>query len=122
MPTIVVEGYGSCEVSPDRRLVLAIQDDCGVDILHRCGSYAQCTTCRVEFLSGEPRRMSVAERDKLTEIGMLGQIRLSCQILCTIDMHVRPLMTMTSTGLDDPGPQPEEYITPEPEWVDFPGG
>jgi hypothetical protein len=27
---------------------------------------------------------------------------------------------VSSTGLDGPGPHPESYITPEPEWVDKP--
>jgi hypothetical protein len=30
------------------------------------------------------------------------------------------LMTVSSTGLDGPGPHPEPQITPEPEWVDKP--
>jgi hypothetical protein len=33
---------------------------------------------------------------------------------------VRVLMTVSSTGLDGPGPHPESHITPEPEWVDKP--
>jgi hypothetical protein len=35
-------------------------------------------------------------------------------------MKVRVLMTVSSTGLDDPGPKPELEFTPEPEWVDKP--
>jgi hypothetical protein len=35
-------------------------------------------------------------------------------------MKVRVLMTVSSSGLDGPGPHPEERITPEPEWVDKP--
>jgi hypothetical protein len=30
------------------------------------------------------------------------------------------LLTVSSTGLDGPGPHPESHITPEPEWVDKP--
>jgi ferredoxin len=117
MPRIEVEGRGTFDVSPDTRLVRAIEGN-GVDILHRCGGFAKCTTCRVEFIAGEPERMTVAERDKLAEKELLGQVRLSCQILCDHDMIVRPLMTLSSSGLPDPGPEPQTEITPNPEWVE----
>lgn len=116
MPKLAVEGYGTYEIESGTRLVRAIEES-GVDILHRCGGYARCTTCRVEFHSGEPDRMTVAERDKLTENGLLGQVRLSCQILCDHDMALKPVMTLRESGLPDPGPRPEAHITPEPEWV-----
>jgi len=51
---------------------------------------------------------------------LLGQVRLSCQTLADRDKKVRVSMTVTSTGLDGPGPHPETHITPEPEWVDKP--
>ena len=117
MPRIEVEGRGTFEVPADTRLVRVIEGN-GIDILHRCGGFAKCTTCRVEFLAGEPERMTVAERDKLTEKELLGQVRLSCQILCDHDMAVRPLMTLSSSGLPDPGPEPHVEITPDPEWVE----
>lgn len=47
MPKLTVEGYGTFDVAPDKRLVLAIEQDAGVDILHACGGHARCTTCRV---------------------------------------------------------------------------
>ena len=116
MPRLEVEGYGAFEVADGTRLVRAIEDN-GVDILHRCGGYAKCTTCRVEFISGEPAQMTQAERDKLSEKDLLGQTRLSCQILCDQDMQLRPLMTLRESGLPDPGPQPEDQLTPPPEWT-----
>jgi ferredoxin len=51
MPKLEVEGVGVFEVPENKRLVLAIEEDAGVDILHRCGSYARCTTCRIEAQS-----------------------------------------------------------------------
>jgi ferredoxin len=108
------------DVPENKRLVLAIEEDAGVDILHRCGSYAKCTTCRIEYLQGEPEKMTRAELEVLESRDLLGQVRLSCQALCDHDMKVRVLMTVSSTGLDDPGPHPESHITPEPEWVDKP--
>ncbi len=120
MPKLEVEGVGTFDVPDGKRLVLAIEEDAGVDILHRCGSYAKCTTCRVQYLQGEPQKMTKAELEVLRNRNLLGQVRLSCQALCDHDMKVRVLMTVSSSGLDEPGPHPEERITPEPEWVDKP--
>ncbi len=120
MPNLEVEGVGDFEVPEGKRLILAIEEDAEVDILHRCGAYAKCTTCRVEYLEGEPEKMTKAELEVLRNRGLLGQVRLSCQALCDHDMKVRVLMTVTSTGLDGPGNKPESEITPPPEWVDKP--
>ena len=119
MPKVEVEDAGKFDVEEGKRLVLAIED-AGVDILHRCGSYARCTTCRIEYLEGEPEKMTKAELEVLESRDLLGQVRLSCQALCDHDIKVRVLMTVTSTGLDGPGPHPKPYITPDPEWVDKP--
>ena len=122
MPRLEVEDVGAFDVEEGKRLVLAIEEDAGVDILHRCGSYARCTTCRIEYLEGEPEKMTHAELEVLESRDLLGQVRLSCQALCDHDVKVRVLMTVSSTGLDGPGPKPEPSITPEPEWVDKPAG
>ncbi len=116
MPRIDVEGYGAYDVPDGMRLVRALEDN-GVDMMHRCGGWARCTTCRVRITAGEPDTMTVAERDKLIERDLLGQVRLSCQILCDHDMSVRPEMPLRSSGLADAGPRPDAAITPEPEWV-----
>jgi ferredoxin len=116
MPTLTVESFGSFDVAEGKRLVLAIEQDAGVDILHACGGNARCTTCRVEFLDGEPSRMTRAERDKLAERGLSG-VRLSCQILCTDDMAVRAISRLEGSGRPDPGRTPEPHITPPPEWT-----
>jgi len=117
MATINVEGK-QVEVEDGKRLVLAIEEDLGVDILHKCGGNAMCTTCRVQFDAGEPARMTEAERERLNDRGLLGEARLSCQIPCAGTMAVKPLMTVSSSGSDDPGPKPAEQITPEPVWVE----
>lgn len=54
MPRLEVEGAGVFEVERGKRLVLAIEEDAGVDIMHACGSFARRTTCRIEFIEGEP--------------------------------------------------------------------
>src|SRR6187401_1870730 len=70
MPKLTVDGLGQFEVPQGKRLVLALEQDAGVDQLHACGGNARCTTCRVEFVQGEPDRMSVAERDVLKARGL----------------------------------------------------
>jgi ferredoxin len=115
MPELEVEGVGKFDVPEGKRLVLAIEEDAGVDILHRCGSYARCTTCRIEYLEGDPEKMTRAELDVLKKRDLLGQVRLSCQALCDHDMKARVLMTVGSSELDGPGGKPEPEITPPPE-------
>ena len=112
MPKLTVEGT-TVDVAEGERLVLAIEG-AGVAIGHRCGGHARCTTCRVAFAEGEPATMTRAEYDKLSERGLLGQYRLSCQIVCDHDMSVRPGMTVESEGWDGPGPTPETTVTPDP--------
>lgn len=120
MPKLTIEGRGTFDIAEGTRLVLAIEGS-GVPILHRCGGFARCTTCRVEFIEGEPDRMTEAERTKLQERGLLGQVRLSCQCQLTHDMTVRPLLTMENNDLPDPGPEPQPVITPDPVWGPVPG-
>ena len=116
MPQLTVEGFPSVEVENGTRLVLAIEQGAGVDILHACGGNARCTTCRVEFISGEPEMMTVAERNVLTAKGVTG-VRLSCQILCDHDMTVRAISRLTGSGRPDPGGPPTPEIAPPPEWI-----
>jgi ferredoxin len=116
MPMLTVEGFQSVDVEQGKRLVLAIEQDAGVDILHACGGNCRCTTCRVEFVSGEPSKMTQAEKMKLEERGLTG-VRLSCQILCEQDMTVRAISRLEGSGRPDPGKTPEPTIQPPPEWV-----
>ena len=120
MPRLEIEGAGAFDVEEGKRLVLAIEEDAGVDIMHACGSYARCATCRVEFLEGEPEDMTGAEMMFLGMRDLLGEARLSCQIYCEEDMKVRVSMTASGTGARDPGHPPERKITPEPVWDERP--
>jgi len=113
MPKLTIEGVGEFEVEAGKRLVLALEDN-GGEPLHRCGGYARCTTCRVEFLSGEPETMTEAERSKLEKQGNLGKFRLSCQCTVDHDMHVRVINRFSESGLDSPGDRPKDYVTPVP--------
>jgi ferredoxin len=80
MPKLTVESVGTFDVPAGKRLVLALEDEAGQDQLHACGGNARCTTCRVEFVAGEPAAMTVAEKTVLAAKGLSG-VRLSCQIL-----------------------------------------
>jgi ferredoxin len=120
MPNLEIDGVGTFEVEEDRRLVLAIEDEAGVDIQHQCGSYAHCTTCRVEFLEGEPEEMTQAEFAALRMRDLVGKARLSCQLLCDRDMKLRVLLTVSGSRANTAGGEPEEEITPEPVWMERP--
>ena len=110
MPKVTAEtaaGTREFEAEAGRKLVLVIEDG-GVDILHRCGGKAKCTTCRVEVLEGDPGEMQEAERNRLAmEAGLAENVRLSCQVHMQGDLHVRVLNQSSVRGLD-PGPRPEE--------------
>jgi ferredoxin len=116
MPKLEIVGHTPVDVPAGSRLVKAVEH-AGVDIGHRCGGFARCTTCRVEVLAGEPERMTRAEKEKLEEKELLGKVRLACQILVDRDMTVKPLMRVSEEGWPDAGPEPEDGITPEPEWL-----
>lgn len=116
MPTLRIGDFGIFDIDGERRLVKAIEE-CGVDIGHRCGGKARCTTCRVRFIEGEPDVMTQAEYDKLSERELLGEVRLSCQILLNRNMHVEPLMRVSDQGWPDPGPEPADEVEPEAVWV-----
>jgi|SRR4051812_10073938 len=115
MPKLTVEGFPTVEVESGKRLVLAIEQDAHVDVLHACGGNARCTTCRVEFVEGEPERSTQAERQVLAAKGVTG-VRLSCQIVCDHDMTVRAISRLTGSGRPDPGSTPAPTITPPPVW------
>ena len=120
MPKLSVDGVGSFEVAADKRLVNALIDEAQIDQLHACGGLARCTTCRVEFVSGEPAKMTQAEKDVLTARGLIGQqgLRLSCQIQCQQDMSVRAISRLAGSGRADAGKRPADEITPPPVWVE----
>lgn len=88
-----------------KKLVLVIED-AGIDILHRCGGNARCTTCRVELLEGDAGEMGELERDRLAmEAELADNIRLSCQIRVNNDLKVR-VVNQASVRQMDAGPRP----------------
>jgi ferredoxin len=119
MPKLTIDGGASHDVPGGKRLVNALTDEAGVDQLHACGGHAKCTTCRVEFVAGEPDRMTQAERDVLTARGLAGRpgLRLSCQIPCDHDMTVRVISRLAGSGRKDAGARPADQIEPPTVWV-----
>ena len=117
MPQLTVDGVGTFEVPPNKRLVNALTDEAAVDQLHACGGNARCTTCRVEFLAGEPDQRTTAEKQVLRARNLSG-VRLSCQILCDHDMTVRAISRLEGSGRKDAGTMPATDIQPPPQWVD----
>ncbi len=117
MPKLTVEGVGDFDVANSQRLVLALTQ-AGIDQLHACGGNARCTTCRVEFIAGEPAKMTQAEKDCLAAKGLSG-VRLSCQIQCEADMTVRVISRFEGSGRKDAGSPVDLAIKPEPVvWVE----
>lgn len=101
---VTVEGFGTFQVEEGTKLVHALEKN-GVDVSHRCGGLAKCTTCRVTFATEEPA-MGELEEGSLEEDGVLGQFRLSCQIRVDRPMTVSVLMRASDKGWE-PGPEVE---------------
>jgi ferredoxin len=116
MPKLTVDGVGEFEVPAGKRLVLALVDDAKVDQLHACGGNARCTTCRLEFVAGEPDQITEAEKAVLAAKGISG-VRLSCQIACDHDMTVKCISRLAGSGRADAGKRPTDAIAPPPVWV-----
>jgi ferredoxin len=120
MPCVHVNGEERFEAQVGRRLVLAIED-AGIDILHRCGGNARCTTCRVEVLAGDAGAMTEAEAARLETVSeRLETTRLSCQIQVRDALTVRVRNRLHDhPELGDSGPRPIEWpethpLPPEP--------
>jgi ferredoxin len=108
MPRIEAEtatGQQAFEAEQGKKLVLAIED-AGIDILHRCGGNAKCTTCRVEILAGDPGEIRELERNRLAmETGLAENIRLSCQVRVNDNLKVRVVNQSSTRGIPA-GPRP----------------
>ena len=76
-----------------------------MDQLHACGCHARCTTCRVQFVSGEPDQITEAEKAILQQRGLSAMpgVRLSCQILCEQDMELKVISRLAGSGRADAG-------------------
>ncbi len=96
-------GTVAFEAEKGRKLVLCLEDN-GVDILHRCGGNAKCTTCRVEVLSGDPGEIGEPEKIILaTKTDLNDHTRLSCQVRLIDDLHVKVIRQASVEGMDAGG-------------------
>src|SRR5947209_581472 len=114
MPRIEAETAGGVrefEAGAGRKLVLALED-AGIDILHRCGGNARCTTCRVEIIAGDPGPIRDAEAAILaTKTDLNERTRLSCQILVEDDLQVKVINQAGVMGIDA-GSRPTDEMAP----------
>ncbi len=114
MPRITAEtasGIQSFDCVAGQKLVLAIED-IGIDILHRCGGNARCTTCRVEIIYGDPGPIREAEKAVMaTKDDMTDHMRLSCQVRVKDDLQIRVINQASVKGIDS-GPRPADHDTP----------
>ena len=119
MPKLTVEEVGTFDVPESKRLVNALIDDAKIDQLHACGGNARCTTCRVQFVAGEPERITEAEKALLVSRGLTAHagLRLSCQIQCDHDMTVKAISRLKGSGRVDAGKRPDDGIQPPPVWT-----
>ncbi|MEO7673085.1 MAG: 2Fe-2S iron-sulfur cluster-binding protein [Pyrinomonadaceae bacterium] len=110
MPRITADtatGQVAFDCDKDRKLVLCIEDN-GIDILHRCGGNARCTTCRIEIIEGDPGPIGDAEREVMaTKPDMTDHMRLSCQIRPIDNLHIKVINQASVAGIE-PGTRPEE--------------
>ncbi len=108
MPIIeaqIATGAQTIDAPQGKKLVLALED-AGIDILHRCGGNARCTTCRVEVLAGDPGEMGEMEKNRLAmEVGLDDHVRLSCQIRVNDNLTVKVINQASVKGMDA-GPRP----------------
>jgi hypothetical protein len=68
MPKLTVEGFASVDVEPGKRLVLAIEQDAHVDILHACGGNTLHDAVSVH----QRRTAAVGEGDRRWRRGLTG--------------------------------------------------
>ena len=102
---ITATGAQTIDAPQEKKLVLVLED-AGIDILHRCGGNARCTTCRVEVLEGDPGPMGELERNRLAmEAELADNVRLSCQIHVNNNLKVRVINQASVRGMDA-GPRP----------------
>ncbi|MBC7785261.1 MAG: (2Fe-2S)-binding protein [Burkholderiales bacterium] len=115
MPQLTIDSLGTYEIPAGRRLINAIIDDARADQHYSCGGQARCTTCRVQFITGEPSKITQAEKDllvqsKITEPG----IRLSCQIECDRDMTIKVISPKPPAKNPN---HPADEIVPPAVWT-----
>ena len=115
MPTLTLDTGASFDVPAGKRLINAIIDDAKADQHYSCGGNAKCTTCRVQFVTGEPEKITQAEKDLLVGASITDPgVRLSCQINCDADMTIK--IISPKPPAKNPA-RPTDAIMPTPVWT-----
>ncbi|MGC4033357.1 MAG: 2Fe-2S iron-sulfur cluster-binding protein [Tepidisphaeraceae bacterium] len=117
MPKLTIEAVGEFEIPAGKRLIKAILDDAKADQHYSCGGQAKCTSCKVQFISGEPAKITQAEKD-LIAIGKFAPQpgeRLSCQCVVDGDATIKLLVPRPPTKFPN---TPSDEIEPPAVWVD----
>ena len=115
MPQLKINDAAPIDVPQGQRLINAILD-AGVDQHYSCGGQAKCTSCRVQFVHGEPEKITQAEKDLLAanKIDLQSGIRLSCQMTCEADMQIQTLVPKPPNKTPN---RPADEIVPPPIWT-----
>jgi ferredoxin len=116
MPKLTIQDGSTTSVPQGKRLINALIDDAKADQHYSCGGNAKCTTCRVQFVSGEPSQITQAEKDLLKASGLDQQpgLRLSCQIVCDHDMTVKVISPKPPNKTPA---RPTDEIAPPAVWT-----
>ena len=124
MPKLTVENAGTFDVPENKRLVLALEDEAGLDQLHACGGVGKCTTCRVTVVEGRASPMTGKEQETLRARELDGEsgLRLSCQMTMIGDLTVRAESRLEGSGRKDAGSRPDDAIQPPPVFVNDAAG
>ena len=86
MHTVKVADRGIEVEAEDGQSVLQALLDSGVEWMHACGGFCNCTTCRIEIESGSDNVSDMQEDEKNTlrrfqgEEVLEGSYRLGCQV------------------------------------------
>ncbi len=100
------------EVADGTKLVFALEEN-GVAILHKCGEYAKCATCQVQFDVGEPdRRPKQKQKQNLQKIVTWVVPDCFTRSKPVGDMTLTAVMTVSSSDFDEPGHTSAAEITP----------
>ena len=115
MPKLTIESVGEFDIPAGRRLIKAILDT-GADQHYSCGGQAKCTSCRVQFVAGEPTKVTQAELDLIAagKFTPAAGEHLSCQCEMDADMTIRLLVPKPPAKTPA---IPAEAIEPPAVWV-----
>ncbi|UCE11015.1 MAG: (2Fe-2S)-binding protein [Candidatus Thorarchaeota archaeon] len=112
------------EVESGTKLLKALIEH-EIDLVHTCGGWAKCTTCRCTIDKGTPSKVTQAQKDLFERFVRTGQpqfdapqVHLSCQVIVENDMQVCPSEEFNEIIHDNRGKDTEDEVTPDPVWLD----